>query len=68
MASVAVTAGMPGIFKGAAMAETTASRCTWMPSFASHPAFCRVIMRNLDVGLNVDGIINMLHDYTQVGS
>ena len=25
-------------------------------------------MRNLDVGLNADGVVNMIHDYTQVGS
>lgn len=29
--------------------------------------WCRVIMRNLDVGVNADGVINMIHDYTQVG-
>lgn len=34
-----------------------------------HPArtpAARVIMRNLDVALNVDGLVTMLHDYTQV--
>ncbi|KAL4421597.1 hypothetical protein ABPG75_010888 [Micractinium tetrahymenae] len=29
------------------------------------PARARVIMRNLDVGLNVDDLVTMLHDYTQ---
>ncbi|KAL4450201.1 hypothetical protein ABPG77_010870 [Micractinium sp. CCAP 211/92] len=29
------------------------------------PARARVIMRNLDVALNVDGLVTMLHDYTQ---
>ncbi|EFN59785.1 hypothetical protein CHLNCDRAFT_56574 [Chlorella variabilis] len=29
------------------------------------PARARVIMRNLDVGVNADGVINMIHDYTQ---
>ena len=27
----------------------------------------RVIMRSVDVGLNADAIITLIHDYTQVG-
>jgi hypothetical protein len=29
------------------------------------PARARVLLRSLDVGVNVDGVITMLHDYTQ---
>lgn len=32
------------------------------------PPGCRVLLRTLDVGVNVDGVITMLHDYTQVGA
>lgn len=32
------------------------------------PPTCRVLLRSLDVGVNVDGVITMLHDYTQVGA
>jgi hypothetical protein len=36
--------------------------CPWCCSVGA----CSVIMRSLDVGVNVDGVINMVHDYTQV--
>lgn len=34
-------------------------------SLRRKPARARVIVRNLDVGLNVDAIVSMVHDYTQ---
>ena len=31
------------------------------------PARARVIVRSLDLGLNADALVTMVHDYTQVG-
>lgn len=55
-------------------ADITVRQCHCLPQPLVSPVATRVLsparrvlLRSLDVGVNVDGVINMLHDYTQVG-